>query len=361
MGHVYETSPIAERLREPLRRALAGERVAWPEPLEDADRRELLQHGVVPLVYRATGTPALRDDAIRAVAGEERRLADLREVLAALAAEGVRTLILKGSALAYAIYESPDLRPRGDTDLLIRRESLPAVRDAFERLGFSEKGGSGDEHGLRQTLFARGPHTYDVHWAIANTPVLADTLTFDELLDRSIPLPRISEHARGLSPVDALLLACIHRVAHHHDSDRLIWLCDIALLRAEMRPEEHHEFWRVAAERRIVGICARAVELADEWTGRDGHDRPEDYLTSNEIRREEPSRALMNRRITRGRVLAANLRALPWGSRARRLWQLAFPPAEFMARRFRTRSRILLPWLYLYRGARGVARLFRRV
>jgi hypothetical protein len=69
----------------------------------------------------------------------------------------------------------------------------------------------------------------------------------------------------------------------------------------------------------------------------------------------------MNRRIPRGRVLAANLRALPWRSRARRLWQLAFPPKTFMERSFGKRSRLALTWLYVYRGARGIARLFRRV
>ncbi|HYR27744.1 MAG TPA: nucleotidyltransferase family protein, partial [Thermoanaerobaculia bacterium] len=228
-------------------------------------------------------------------------------------------------------------------------------------LGFLEIPGSGDEHGLRQAVFTRGVHMYDVHWAVANTPVFAGALPFDELLARSVALPAISEHARGLSHVDALLLACIHRVAHHHDSERLIWLCDIALLRDRMSEEEHRAFWRLAVERRIVGICVRSVELAGDWMSRPNRYPPEDYLTPVEVARDEPSRTFMNRRITRGRVLAANLRALPWRSRAWRLWQLAFPPRRFMERSFGTRSRLALPWLYVYRGARGLARLFRRV
>lgn len=361
MGKIYETEPIPERLLEPLRRALAGESSTWPDVLEPAELEALVEQGVIPLVYRAAHVPALRDAAIRAAGVELRRLEDLREVLVALAGRGVDALILKGSALAYEIYDAPELRPRGDTDLLIARESLDGARAAFASLGFTETPGSGDEHGVRQAVFTRGPHMYDVHWAIANSPVFADALPFDELRGRAVELPRISEHARGLSHVDALLLACIHRVAHHHDSDRLIWLADIALLRDRMTDAEHAEFWRTAAERRIVGVCARAVELADEWLSRPRRHRAEDYLSPHEVARHEPSRALMNTRITRGRVLAANLRALPWRARARRLWQLAFPPRAFMERSFGTRSRLALPWLYVYRGARGLARLFRRV
>lgn len=361
MGEIYETEPISPRLHEPLRRALAGEAAAWPDDLDERELQALLDHGVLPLVYRLTHLPRLRAEAIRAAAIEPRRLADLREVLAALAARGVDVLILKGSALAYEIYDAPELRPRGDTDLLIRPESLGATRDALRAIGLTEITGSGDEHGVRQAIFTRGPHAYDVHWAIANTPVFAGALPFDELLARSVALPRISEHARGLAHVDALLLACIHRVAHHHDSDRLIWLCDIALLRDRMTEEEHRRFWRLAAERRVVGICARSVELADEWLARPPRHRAEDYLSPAELAQDEPSRAFMNRRITRGRVLAANLRALPWRSRARRLWQLAFPPRAFMERSFGRRSRVALTWLYVYRGARGIARLFRRI
>lgn len=361
MGHIYETSPISARLREPLREALAGRTAEWPAELDAAELQDLTEHGVIPIVYRATHHSWLRDEAIRAAAVEPRRLADLREVLAALADAGVEVLILKGTALAYEIYDVPELRPRGDTDLLIAAKSLQTTRQVLTGLGFVEVPGSGDEHGVRQAIFARGAHTYDVHWAVANTAVFAGALPFDEVRDRAVALPRISEHARGLSHVDALLLACIHRVAHHHDSDRLIWLCDIAFLRDRMTEDEHRQFWDKAAARHIVGVCARAVELADEWLSRPERHRADDYLTENEIRRDEPSSAFMNRRITRGRILAANLRALPWSARARRLWQLAFPPAKFMERSFGTRNRLALPWLYVYRGARGVARLFRRV
>ncbi|HVR38370.1 MAG TPA: hypothetical protein VMU84_04690, partial [Thermoanaerobaculia bacterium] len=141
---------------------------------------------------------------------------------------------------------------------------------------------------------------------------------------------------------------------HHHDSDLLIWLYDIHLLRERMSREERAEFWKLAAERRVAAICARSVALADEWLGVTSDDTPTEIA-------DEPSRVYLDREITRGGVMLSDLRALPWRARARRLWQLAFPPAAFMRESFAMRSRIALPLLYVYRVLRGVARLFRRV
>jgi hypothetical protein len=357
--------PIAPRLHEPLRTALRGEASDWPD-LNDYEARSLVVHGVAPLVYSVARVPALRTEAIRAAALEALRLDDVREVLDALATAGVDALILKGTSLAYDLYTSPELRPRGDTDLLIAAHDLEHARACFAALGFEEQPRVGDEHGTRQTAFMRAGasgvvHMYDVHWAVANTPLFASALTFDDLRGRARAVPCLGPHARGLSDVDALLLACIHRVAHHHDSDRVIWLVDIALLRDRMSRAEHERFWRAAADARIVGACVRSIERAEEWMSRPPANRAEEWLSRAELEREEPSRAFLDRDITQGGVLVANLRALPWRARVERLWQVAFPPAAFVQQSFGTRSRLVLPWLYVRRGARGLLRLFRRV
>lgn len=360
MADFADILPITGRLREPLRRALAGERAAWPEPLTPVETQSLIEHGVAPLVYAASGIRDFRDEAIRAAALEQSRLDDLRAVLAALAERGVTPLLMKGTPLAYDLYAAPELRPRGDTDLLIAWDQIDIVREAMTALGYAERTGSGDEHGVRQMAFVRNDHAYDIHWAITNTPVFADVLRYEDLVPRAVRVPRISEHARSLSRVDALLLACIHRVAHHHDSERLIWLVDIALLRDRMSRDEHRQFWQRAAGARVVGVCMRSIELADDWCARTPHNRAEAFLSDEEIRRDEPSRLFLDRDLTYGRMMLADLGALPWRARMQRLWQLAFPPARFMRESFGTRNPLALPWLYVYRGARGVARLFRR-
>ena len=358
----FRSIPIPEHLREPLRAALRGEQGTWP-PLSDDDVSALVEHGVAPLVYATQPLPELRSAAIRAAAMESLRADDLHGVLRELASRNIEAIITKGTALAYDVYAAPELRPRGDVDLLVSRVQASAAIDAFRSLGYKDQLTSGDEHGVRQVLLSRTDahgirHDYDLHWDVTNTPLFASALRFEEL--QTIPLQRLGNDARGLSNVDALLLACIHRVAHHHDNERLIWLADIALLRDRMSADDHRRFWRQAADARVVGVCTRSIELADEWMSRTPHDRAEEHLAADELTRDEPSRAFLDRELTYGGVMLANFRALPWRARLRRLWQLAFPPPEFVRRSFGAQGRLVLPWLYVRRGARGVARLFRR-
>lgn len=357
-------TPVPPRLEQAVRAALRGECGHWPETLSRDEIQALVNHGIAPLVYAASRHPQLREEAIRAAALEPLRSSDASEVLAHLASRGIETLVLKGGALAYLIYEAPEMRPRSDIDLLVAASDMTAVRKAMQELGFREHLSSGDEEGLRQTTFFRNvaglEHSYDVHWAVTNTPVFALAGRWDELRKRSVPVPALGPHARGLDPVDALLLACIHRVAHHHDSDRLIWLVDIALLRDRMTGEQHAHFWQQAVEARVVAVCSRSVELADDWMSRPSRHRAEDWLQPEQLTQSEPSRRFLDRDLTRGRLLVADMRALSWRSRMIRLRQLAFPPAAFMHESFPAHGRFALPWLYVYRGARGIMRLFRR-
>ena len=369
--------PIPERLREPLRAVLRGDAALWPDvdaAEEAAFRTAAGEHAIGPLLYArlsAGETPpriaeSLRGVAMQAAAAEPMRLADLRALLAALAGSGVRPLLFKGTALAYSLYEVPEMRPRADTDLLIDRRDLVRARQSLVRAGYTARILSGDPHANRQQAFTRVDgfgveHVYDVHWDIANTPVVRDAFGYEELMARAVALPRIAPDALAPSTVDALLLACIHRVAHHHDSDRLIWLCDIHLLRARMTAAEHAEFWRRAAERRVVAICERSIERADQWFARSPHDRAHDWLRDDEIPRDEPSAVFLDRGRSGAALLAADLKALPWRARLQRLRDLAFPPPAFMRASFPSAPRLALPWLYVYRGARGLGRLLHRV
>jgi hypothetical protein len=352
---------ISERLRAPLAAALRGERQSFPDDLSSAELAALGEHGVAPLVFAASHAPQLRPHALNEAVIEPLRLAELRLVLDAL--RDVRPLILKGTALAYSLYDAPELRPRTDCDLLIPESQRDAVAEALRARGYVQAIDSGDELALQQTTFSRVDsfgvaHLFDVHRAITNTPVFASVLTYDELSSRAVPLPKIGAHARGLCDVDALLFACIHRLAHHHESERLIWLVDVDLLRRRMSRDEHREFWERAAEIGIVASCDATIALAEEWLQRASHDRAADWLAPDALR---DTRQFPDRHQRRASVLLANLRALTWRQRARRLRQLAFPPRAFMVASFPQRSRAALPWLYAWRALRGIARLFRRI
>jgi hypothetical protein len=373
MADVPDPTPIPASLRAPLRALLRGEPAPWPAEATPDDvaklRESLDQHGIAPLAYARLsasgedwpGRDLLRDAAIRAAAAEILRLADLRALLDAFSARGIRLLIIKGTGLAYDVYDAPELRPRGDTDLLIAEAGGDSMRALMRELGYESQLTSGDTLAVRQQSFTRAGHVYDVHWDVANSPVVRDALPFEEVFMRAIAVPRIGPNAFAPSHADALLLACLHRVAHHHDNERLIWLYDIHLLRERMSGHEHATFWRLAAARRLVTICEHSVTLADDWFAHARHDRARDWLGDDERTRHEPSAAFLDRSRSRAAALGSDLKSLGWRSRLRRLRELALPPAAFMRQSFPSAPGLALPMLYVWRGARGVLRLFRRV
>ena len=73
-------------------------------------------------LLRTRGTDALVMDLAR--------VAELKQLLRALARGGVLPLLLKGAHLAYSHYARPYLRPKPDTDLLVP----PHARDAVRRI-----------------------------------------------------------------------------------------------------------------------------------------------------------------------------------------------------------------------------------
>lgn len=322
-------------------------RAPWPDTASAEEIRAIGEHGMLPLVYRWSGIPALREGALRAAGLDTVQAGVLREVLAALS---VTPLVTKGTALAYSIYRSPDLRPRSDVDLLIDESDLDAIRAGFTSIGFRESVSVIRQHMFYRVDANRIMHSYDVHLDITNNATTAGVLQYAELRERAVAIPALGALAPSLE--DALLYACVHRVVHHHDADRLIWLYDIHLLYDTV---DRELFWRRAAERRVITVCRHSIGLAREWFGGETGEMPRPAA-------DEPSAVFLDHNRSRAALLAGDLAALSsWRQRLRVIGTLAFPPVEYMEQAFGIRSRALLPVFYLWRGLRGLLRLFRRV
>lgn len=377
--HTDNLPAIPTLLREPLRRVLRGEVCPWPSGMTAADSEAfgdaISLHGMAPLVFERASAlhvrwppsvmARLRGVALHAAAAEPLRQRDLLDVIEAFRRASIEVLILKGSALAYQIYAAPEHRPRADTDLLIRRTEVEAARALLESHGYAGRVLSGDPLANRQQAFARVDpfgveHVYDLHWDVTNTPVVRNALGFEELLARSVPVTSLHESALAPSMFDALLLACIHRAAHHHDSERLIWLYDIHLLHGLMSDDERTEFRRQAALRGVSAICARSLLLAEEWFAVGVSDSIAQWSVESG-RAGEPSARFLDHERRQASVLVEDLRALGWRERLQRLRDLALPPAAFLRASFPSAPRAALPVLYLWRATRGVMRLFGRV
>ena len=122
----------------------------------------------------------------------------LSEAVTHLAAAGVSSLVIKGSALAYSIYPDPILRRRGDTDLMIAEESLAEADEVLLRLGFKREGSFAPTLNYQSSYISDdGNHAIDMHWRVSNSPMLANVLTFGELIERAIALPGLSDKAQA--------------------------------------------------------------------------------------------------------------------------------------------------------------------
>jgi hypothetical protein len=327
-------------------------------------------HGVDALLWEALsgslgGAAQVRDGLeprVRAAATRDLFvLRDLQLVVNALAAAGVPALITKGTALAYTVYPQPWLRPRTDTDLLVRHEDVPAASSALEKCGYTRSDAlSTGELVSHQYAFERMDangvhHVVDLHWKIVNPQVIADALSFEELWKGARVAGAVGPNARVPSAVGSVALACVHRLAHHQGNDRLIWLYDLKLLAARLTTGEWSELRDLACANRIAGFCLDGLRSAKARLGSELPPEIEDALAA--AAPAEPSRAFVEGPVTRRDVLLSDLKVLhSWNDRIRLVREHAFPPPAFIQQRYGTTSRWLLPALYVHRLVTGVSK-----
>lgn len=292
-------------------------------------------------------------------------------LLAALEDRGVPCLILKGTALAYGLYRHPHLRPRGDVDLLVPEHRRAAAREVLAALGYEFPNATSgrlvsaeftatraDRYGVERSV--------DVHWRLSNAQGFARAASLDTLLERAVALPALAPQARGPSLADALLIGCLHRVAHRHSDywygarrhrgDRLIWLYDLHLLAETLDDAKWADFCSRAAASGLRAVCLDGLRRAQALLGTSIPTPATEMLQSSG---DEVAAAYLGGGALRW--LATDLRALPdWSSRVRLLAEHAFPPSVYMLTRYGRRSTVWLPALYLHRAVRGAGRMLLR-
>jgi hypothetical protein len=342
---------LAGERRRQLARIISG---AQPEIIRDPELLELARsEGVLPLLQwlAAGGAAGEAADALRPQAALQlARRARLVRLLGLLAAEGVVALVIKGAHLAYACYPDPALRPHVDTDLLIDPADVEKARGVFERSGHGAIPHVSGRFVMSQFHYVDGgtggAHAYDVHWRVANPLAFRDVLPFDTVRRRAVRLPAMGPHAFGPCRAHALVIACIHRAAHHGASDRLVWLNDLRLLLRSASPAEVDEFSALADAGGINAVChdacARAADLF-------GDVQVPDALAARARSALEPTRAYLDAPSPM-RQLWLDFRALrAWPDRGALLREHLFPPPAYV----RATSRGPLAWAYATRVARG--------
>ena len=335
-----------------------GDRGPWSNDLLECARANRVH---LLLADRTRNAP-LQGDVREALVVEVARERELRQVLAALAAKGVRPVLLKGAVLSRTHYPRPELRPRTDTDLIVPTSGQDATARALIEIGYQrvpEADGSlttGQFH-LHKCDATGLFHALDVHCRISNVRAFADVISYEELVRDARHVPSLGPHAWGPSPVHALMIACVHLVAHHGNTDSLLWLLDVSLLARSLDPHERYCFTALAGARGVRAVCRNTLMRADAAFG----DIDADWLASLGTKTAEPTAAFLlpMRQID---ILKEDLRASPhlW-QRLQIVGEHLFPSSTFMYERYRTRRKFKLPFLYAHRIVTGMPKWFRRL
>lgn len=378
-GRSSESRSPSGRLTDGLAALIGGASVPWralevtPTELLDACAEEDL----TGLVYQAvclraegSGWPEevrreLARRACRDAAMELLRQKEILSVLAALGAEGIRPILLKGTALAYSVYDIPSSRPRADTDVLVVREHVDAARRVMIGLGYTEPASSGGE-----LLFGQFPlwknddfgvkHTFDFHWKVSSQSMFANVLTYDELAADAVPVPSLGPRARAAGPVHALLLACVHPVMHHRNAELLIWMYDIHLLASRLSDADFDRLVDVAVAKQVAGVCAHELARA---RSRFGFRTPARAIEALAARRAEPSAMYLRPRRRWHDDLISSVRGLPrWRDRLRLLREVVLPSPGYILKSYGMPAHpsgavFLLPALYAHRVIGGILKI----
>ena len=172
-----------------------------------------------------------------------------------------------------------------------------------------------------------------------------------------MPVAALGTHALTLSRVDALFVACIHRVAHHQDAIDLLWLWDIHLLASRLSAEERVQLLGLAARASMRAVCARGLELASAQFRTEG---AAELIAALRAERPEPSaRFLGGLRLVD--LVRTDLRALEgWRARVTLVGEHLFPSAAYMQSAYPRCPAAVLPLAYVHRIVRGAPKWFRR-
>jgi len=284
--------PDDHNLREMLAAALRGEAAAWPagwgDDEADVMARAAFFHGVAGLLIERSDAlenwPAmlldrLRDEARARAMWELRHRQLLADLLADLDRHGIRALLMKGTAVAYDLYDNPACRTRSDSDLLVARDDVPDATSVLAGRGYKAGvlGGVTPEFALQQVwvldLPDGGSHVIDLHWQVMNAPSLKDMLPFEECWADARRLPRLSLHAWTMDRVRLLLHTCLHRAMQHNapyfvdgvrffDPARLIWSVDIHLIAEALDENEWLALGELAGKMGISHVCQEALQAA---------------------------------------------------------------------------------------------------
>ncbi len=239
--------------------------------------RRAQQERLIPLLYfvfRAVPTPIpnlgdLREAWLAAMYQNLVGVGQLVRIVSALEREGLAVIVLKGPALAEAIYPDPALRPFTDLDLLIPRADRSRALELLRSLGYQHVTAGRPLNfelayeGAASFVKDGGPPAgfpLDLHWELLSPPgrKRVGMMETREVWERAVTLKSWGRSVRILCPEDLLIYLAVHSAIHHAFAG-LIWQLDLALL---LRRYGSRLDWRAVGERAQRWGVDRALYFA---------------------------------------------------------------------------------------------------
>ena len=223
------------------------------------------------LVLREREAAALRDAHAVATLGTALAARELPGVAAASkSATSAPAIVLKGPAISDRLYPDPALRPYGDLDLLVARDSLGDARTALSATGYEEqvqlRPGWEVAHGHTLDmvrLVGRKSVHVEVHWRVSDDRV-GEAISHSALLEGAEQAPGIPGAAFPSLP-DQLLVCALHLMSHR--DKRLAWLEDIRRLHLLATKEEWDSGFRRARELGLLWVLNRSLDYVERYLG----------------------------------------------------------------------------------------------
>jgi hypothetical protein len=215
----------------------------------DVDQLDMGSHRLLPLLYRNLHTQGVEDPLMAKFKGiyrytwykNQMLFHKIAAILNAFHNAGIRTMVLKGAALAVLHYKDYGLRPMDDFDLLVPTEQAPEAIDLLVKLGWTPA--DKPLEAINETYISVAHATafedvydlqIDLHWHTFSEccyPNADDDFWKDKV---EANIHGVSTHA--LNPTDQLLHVCVHGARWNLVSP-LRWIADAMMIMNTSRSE----------------------------------------------------------------------------------------------------------------------------
>lgn len=346
-------------LAQTLRALRNGESVLAPQVCSQSLWRRIEFHGIAHALHAEARKLNAWPNPLLTRIAEEARMMGLweethRPLLAALMRSllhaSIEATLMKGSVLAYTIYDEPAARRRSDSDILVRPRDLSRARSILIDHGWYR---SADPHGL---YFQEGwqhdvggvfKHTLDLHWETSDRPILQRIMRLDDFLTYKQPLSRMGEAVFGTSLIHTLCHCAINQkwhVTHGYWAEegkvtgarRLIWSLDFDLLARQFSDEDWQRLSQWAMQAGIGPVIAEALRGARHDIGTP---LPEALIVELET---VPLSAAVSRCLAAGDGMSEFWHdfktASSWRDRCLMLAARSLPPREHLLAKYPDRS-----------------------